>query len=278
MTPGFPPPPALGVSLAGLSFATAPALLQWAADAGFAALRVDAAAPGMRPRDLDRSARRDLAANLRRRQLRLAGLDLWIPPEHFANPAHADRAADAVAQAIDLAADLARLEPDDATVCVSFPPRGDAADPAEAVLASLAQRADAAGVDLADFAIPSRGADAAHLRVGLDPAALLQRGLDPAAEASRAGARLAAASLADTDGVARRVPGIAAALSPAAHSLVIARPGAASKGRLDLPTYLIALATASYARPIVLDLRGVADQRPAAEAFAEAWNDAARRL
>ena len=275
MTPGFPPPPALGVSLAGLSFATVPALLQWAADAGFAALRFDAAAPGMRPRDLDRSARRDLAANLRRRQLRFAGLDLWIPPEHFADPAHADRAADAVAQAVDLASDLARLEPGDAVVCVSFPPRSGDADPAEQVLTSLAHHADAAGVDLADFAVPSRPAHD-HLRLGLDPAALLLRGLDPAAEASRAGPRLASALLTEFDGVTRRVPDIAAGFSPVPHSLAIARPALPSQRRLDLPSYLVALATASYTRPLVLDLRGVAAQRPAAVAVARA-GDVARR-
>src|SRR5690606_13026801 len=67
--------------------------IEAAAKAGFRAVALDASAAGLRPRDLDRSARRDLAALLRRLELAFAGLDLWIPPEHFASPEHADRAA-----------------------------------------------------------------------------------------------------------------------------------------------------------------------------------------
>src|SRR5690606_31780409 len=63
--------PRLGIAMAGLDSErlglnpTAPhetrALIDWARASGFAAVQLNAAAPGIRPRDLDRSGRRDLA-------------------------------------------------------------------------------------------------------------------------------------------------------------------------------------------------------------------------
>jgi sugar phosphate isomerase/epimerase len=242
------PRPELAVSLAGLErrvdapWAGGPrAAIQWAA-AGFRAVQLDATAVGLRPRELDRSARRDLAALLRRLGLTLTGLDLWIPPEHLLDPGRAERALDAVLQAVDLGADLARLNGHAAAVSLVLPeglPRE--------VGATITERSLASGVPVADHAIAPVGAS-----IGIDPAAMLLAGQDPAAAAARAGRALASARLSDASPTGR-VP----ALSPG--------------GRLDLTVYLASLAVAGYTRAVVLDLRGLADQGAAAESARRAW-------
>lgn len=70
--------------------------------AGGRAITLDATAPGFRPRELDRSARRDLASSMRREEIALAGIDVFIPSEHFARPDTRDRAASAVLGAIEM--------------------------------------------------------------------------------------------------------------------------------------------------------------------------------
>ena len=85
------------------------ALAPWAAQAGYRDLQLDAAAAGLRPRELGRSARRDLASMLRRSGLGCSGVDLWIPAAHFADPARSDRAVSAVLDALEFAHELAGL-------------------------------------------------------------------------------------------------------------------------------------------------------------------------
>lgn len=231
-------------------------LLPWARRAGFRAVQLCAATPGLRPRELDRSARRDLAASLRRDDLACSGLDLWIPEQHFADPQYLDRAVAAVLSAIELAADLATLAA--GSVVTSRParpglvslllPSSLGAD----IRASLAQHARSRGVHLADHRWPvdeSAPADPDDpLRIGLDPATILASGADPAAFAARLAKRVASARLTD---LARGPLGLRVA------------PGS-RQGRLDVLSYLIGLATASYSGFAVADLRGIADQSAAA--------------
>lgn len=105
------PPPArrLAAALAGLP-GSVPGRLDRLHALGFAAVQLDAAAAGMRPRELGPTARRDLLARLRRRSLRPVGLDLWIPAMHLREPSTVDRASDAMHATIALAADLGRLD------------------------------------------------------------------------------------------------------------------------------------------------------------------------
>ena len=84
------------------------ASIQWASRVGFRAVTLDA--KQVRGRDLDRSARRDLAAHLRRTEVAFAGLDLWIPSGHFRDDSNVDRAVGAVLDAISLCDDLATLD------------------------------------------------------------------------------------------------------------------------------------------------------------------------
>lgn len=211
------------------------AALSLLAAAGLRHVQLSAALPGMRPRDLDRSARRDLLARLRRLELVPAGLDLWIPLEHFTSPEHADRAAAAVIEAIELAADLGRL-----ALSIRL------ADGLEGtIVQEWRSKAETCGVRLADHAPTPHPL----LSVGIDPAALLAAGMDPAACASAA-PDLAAARLSDFRDEARAVPGA---------------------GRLDLLAYQAALLTRGFEAPVALDLRRLSDPRAALDAAVRAW-------
>lgn len=257
-TPAVPfnldfPPPAValaGVRVPGESNPREP--IEWAARAGFRAVTLDASAPGLRARDLDRSARRDLAALLRRLELSFCGLDLWIPPEHFADAAQADRAASASTQTIALCAELAR----DAgaglqAVSIALPRgvEGERARVFDEVVSAIVGAADSAGVLLADHSWPARddAREDSPLRVGLDPASLLLRGEDPVTVGASLGARVAVARWTNADSLTRVAPNA---------------PG----GRLDAASYVGALRTTSRVERLVVDVRGLPQPREAAGA------------
>lgn len=130
-------------------------LIAFAGRAGFRGVRPDATVPGLRPRELDRSARRDLAAHLRRAEVVFTGVDLFIPPEHFADPARVDRAADAVHAAVRFVDEVDRLcgGGGQRVVALAFP-----ADVPGGVVAPLAEEAHRAGVVIADHASTPRDA------------------------------------------------------------------------------------------------------------------------
>lgn len=236
-------------------------LIEWAGRTGFRAVQLNAATPGVRARDLDRSARRDLAAMLRRSDLMLSGLDLWIPPEHFAAAEHVDRAVASLIGAIDLSADLGSLA---ASSVVSSRPRPM---PVSVVLpeklaadieSTIVERARARGVRIADHAWPARAVSPESedvLGCGVDPAVVLDAGEDPATVAARLGARLVSARLSDL----ARGMGLSGRLAPGS-----------GRGRLDLDGYVITLATISYPGAMVVDLRGVQEQAAAAQDVVEA--------
>lgn len=235
-------------------------LLSWAKGAGFRGVQLNATTPGVRPRDLDRSGRRDLAASLRRADLQCSGLDLWIPEAHFTDPLNVDRAVAATLAAIDLAGDLAMLasgsvvtaQPGRPGVVSVLLPRAVASD----VLATFGNAAQARGVLVADHLWPERDppANGESNMVGIDPAALLAAGQDPAAAVSRCGRRVASARLTD---VARGLAGARTA------------PGSRD-GTLDVLAYRVSLATSGYSGFAVVDLRGVTNQAQAARVAVEA--------
>lgn len=240
-------------------------------------VQLDGTAPGMRARELGRSARRDLASVLRRGGVRPSGVDLWVPPEHFVSPAHADRAMTAALEAIGLAGEVARHAeaPGGAVVSLMLPLSGGAgaedagtagaeAD-AGAVRAALAERAEREGVTVADHAWaasdgaqPRRSRFMGRLSGGLDPAGVLMAGGDPLAAAAALGKLLAAARLSDVTAAGRRAVG----------------PGGSGGGRLDVAAYAVTLGVVGFAGPVVLDLRDVPDQAEAAARAAEAWSAA----
>lgn len=231
-------------------------LIDWAARSGVRGVRLDGGAKGLRARELDRSGRRDLASLLRRLELRFAGIDLWIPAEHFTDPNHAGRAVDAVIATIGLCTDLATLGLSVAGRSVSIVlPKG-----ADEVARAIEAAAERAGVRIADHGegAEPRAAPGGAVGVGLDAAALLLRSIDPVAEVSRmagaSGSRLVSARATDTDGIGRVALG---------------------DGRLDVAAYAAALSIARGPRidagDVVLDLRGVRDQGAALERGLAAW-------
>lgn len=244
----------LSLALASLrapSTATDPrAPFEWAANTGFRWVTLDASAPGLRPRELDRSARRDLAALLRRLELGLLGLDMWIPAAHFTDPAHTDRAVTATTAAIDLAADLAGLTGGHRIVSLTLLRE----DLSPTLRSTLAAHADARQAVLADHTWPPvDDAPIGPLGVGLDPAAVLLAGDNPAKAAARLGDRLTLARLSDASEITRVEPG-------------------SSQGRLNDLAYTVALSTAKYTRPLVLDTRGLTDPAEAARRALAWWS------
>ncbi len=228
------------------------ALIDWAAQSGVRGVRLDATKPDVRPRELDRSARRDLAASIRRSGLAFGGVDLLIPAEHFTDPRHAERAADATARALELAADLAGLtdEPAARTIAVVLP-----ADAPDRLIADLNDAAAGVGATLADCAHPGRS-DGSHAQVrpGIDPPAVILAAESPAKHAARLGSGLAHARLADISGDGRC-------------------PVGASGGRLDVTAYAASLSVAGV-RAVAVDLRGLHDPDAGLRAAIHAWSQA----
>ena len=123
----------------GLTFQAA---VERLAGVGFDAVQLDGTLRGLRPRELDRRARRDLAAMLARRGVRAGGIDLFIPRWHFADAGEADRAVAATLACIELAGDLGRVP-----VSLSLPVHELAAD--HDVTRAIAEAADGRGVAVA---------------------------------------------------------------------------------------------------------------------------------
>jgi sugar phosphate isomerase/epimerase len=210
---------------------------------GYRAVQLSATQPGLRPRELDRSARRDLAATLRRRELAVAGIDAWLPAEHLRDAAHVDRAAAAVLAAIDLAGDLGGCP-----LSLSL-----ADDIDGAVLDALVVRAADRAVALANHAVPPP--PLAGVALGIDPAAWLADGGDPVARVVAAGAQVASARLVDLRATGLRGP-----------------IGAGADARLDVVAYRAALDVAGYRRPVVVDMRQWSDAWAGLEQTRGVWD------
>lgn len=211
-----------------------------AAAMGYRAVQLSATQPGMRPRELDSGDRRGLRGALSRIGVTCGGVDLWIPPSHFVEASHIDRALAALDAACGLAADLGRC-----TVCISMPVEM----PSESWQA-VAGAADRHGVRIADFAVrPDAHAsrvDAPNelVGVGIDPAALIAAGIEPAMHAAALGRRIAAARIVDLLASGMRGP-----------------PGEPSGARLDLAAFAASLALGGAAPPCCADARQWVDPR-----------------
>lgn len=228
---------------------------------GFRGVQLDATWPEFRPRNLDRSGRRDLAALLRMRELTCGGLDLFIPRHHFTQAEHQDRAVAAVQGAVDLAAELGRVP-----VSLTLPLE-EGHDP---LTTALVDAADRAGVRLAvhgedrldELAAWLARMDQPAAGAGLDSAAILLREGDPAAAVHRLAPWLASARLADAQADADlRCP--------------------VGRGRLEVMDYRIAAdltrggdTGGGLGGAVVLDLRGLVDPVAAARVAKRAWDDA----
>lgn len=205
---------------------------------GGRAIVLDATAKGLRPRELDRTARRDLGATLRRNELHFAGIDFFLPPEHLVNAALVDRAMSAITQAMELTAELASLTSGHALVRTCLHANSN-----DEILESLGRASERSGVVLADHRWPPGAGTPAQVGIGIDPALVLAAGSEPGAELLKLPGPVVAARLSDWSGVTRVGVG---------------------DGRLDQNAYLVSLMAKGYHGELVLDLRGVADQERAA--------------
>ena len=212
----------------------------------------DARTPGLRARERDRSARRDLAATLKRAELGLAGIDLWIPASHFVEAEHIDRAVAVGVGTIDLAAELASLSAGDAVVHLTLPDEGG-----DAAARALAAAAETAGVQLADHRWPMRSWEG-PIAAGLDPAVALMEKADPVSAAT-------SGSL-----VSARV----SSLGDAAMRVALDAHGS----RLDVAAYRASLSLSPLLLTLVTDVRGVHDAKAAALSALNAWEEAGQFL
>lgn len=203
-------------------------------------VHLDATFPGLRPRELDRSARRDLASILKRAGVLATGIDLFLPPAHLADASHVDRAVQAILDAVELISDLAALGSIDAGVlCLALPPR-----PLANAMQAIASAALERSLAIADFSLAAPPDIPASIARGVDCAQAIAAGHDPATLVARG---VAAIRLCDWDG-SKRVP--------------------IGKGRLDVQSTVASASVAAPAAPVVVDLRGI--DRATGQSW-EAW-------
>jgi sugar phosphate isomerase/epimerase len=214
--------------------------LERLAAVGFGHIQFSASQPGLRPRELDASARRDLLALLRRHELAPSGIDAWIPLAHFDESASVDRAVAATHGAIDLAADLGRIP-----VSLILP---EAAEPLQSIMAHAQHH----GVPLADHAMPIVAREG--VGIGIDPAACLANASDPATIVTQYSGRITSARLNDLLRTGQRGP-----------------PGDSAGGRLDVTAFKIALSIARHRQPIIIDARQWSDPWAGIQAASHIW-------
>ncbi|MCE2882281.1 MAG: hypothetical protein LW636_07980 [Planctomycetaceae bacterium] len=218
---------------------------------GYRGAQLSAADPATRPRDLGASARRDLAAALSRSELSCSGVDLFITPAHFTDPAFVEKAADASFAALGLAADLGRAP-------LVLPLPADAATDVRAALAAEASRRGVAIVVPLDGASPEERsyADAPPFARGVDCAAVLAAGGRPEAVVAALGGRLGGVRLVDLLRSGLRGP--------------ILEPRAS---RLDALALRIAIELAGFRGLPVVDARQWADPDEGIAASIARWRD-----
>ncbi len=238
--------PNLGLALCAWPQSPARASIRSAANLGYRAVQLDLTHPEIRPRTLDRSARRDIAAVLRRHQLVCTGIDLWLPPEHLAGGPNLERAANAVVGAIEFVREFASLVHTAAVVSLTLP-----TEPDREAMTEIEAAARRHEVAVANHAWPAKDVGS----LGLDPALAIMAGQSAPKSATLLGSRLASARLCDA-GVSGRLP------------------IGASGGTLDVPAYAAAISISAPNIPVVADVRSLPDPSAAAASALQSWIDA----
>ncbi len=260
--------PEIAVAVAGLPpragvpwGVSTPEAAAWIRDRRVRGLALDASRTDCRARDLGRSARRDLAAMLRRTELELTGIDLFIPPEHYADPARSQRAFETVQQTAMLAVEITRLVGGRSRALVSITLPASLPNHERQALVAMFEKYGAIGADHtphgsqdapspASLPIPPTSSGVwLALPSGIDPAAHLLAGHDPVAAASR--------------------PGIAA-LRLSALNATGRCPINAEGARPDIAAYAAAALTTDQ-RWITADTRGCAEPGKATQSALDTW-------
>lgn len=234
-------------------------MIEWIASRGARFVQLDAAMAGMRARELGRSARRDLAAIVRRAGLSLSGLDLWIPSSHFVDTANQQRAIDATIGACELAAELRSILGGAGVVAGNGASFGVSLalhqETPGAVLDTIGAAATRCGVLIIDHAWPARSVSGdSPIRTGIDPAVLIGAGASVGKAVLTLSTAPAAFRLSDFSAIGRV---------------------AAGDGALDLAGYDIALTTINWAGAVTLDLRGLREAGAAIDRVIQRLSDSA---
>lgn len=224
------------------------------ASLGFRFVQLSATQPGLRPRDLDNSARRDLAVKLRRWEIAASGIDLWIPPAHFVETANVDRAVDATKAAIELAGDLDRCP-----VSMELPSVNDDDElDLKVVIAAIAEHAAKFGIQLADHCVPVSNWQ--YIGIGIDPAAWLSNNSDPANAIHKNAEQIVSIRLCDLLTSGMRAP-------------ICESQGS----QLDIVQYQVAISVNGYLKPIVIDARQWQDPWAGITQTANSWSTLVRQ-
>ncbi|GDY04785.1 hypothetical protein LBMAG50_09260 [Phycisphaerae bacterium] len=230
------PPIQLSVTMAALG--AAQNCFTLAVKLNVAGVQFDASQPGLRPRELDIGARRDVAATLRRQELVASGIDCFIPIERFEQLDAVERAMTALFESIAFAEFLGRVP-----VSVFMPT--DAA-----LVTTICQEATRRGVLLADF---TRPVGCSACGIGIDPSTIVMERKNPAQEISAAGTRLVAARVNDIDQVGQRGP--------------------IGTGRVDAMSYRVALEVCGFQHLPVIDCRSWRQPVEESAQCVKRWNE-----
>ena len=218
-------------------------------------VQLSAALPGLRPRELDQRARRDVLALLSRNGLALSGLDLMIPHRDWADPSTQQKAIDVVTASIKLAGDLGRVP---LSLSLPVPALTDE------MRRELLTCADGCGVMLAIHAEDEIDAllqwldeeDQPMLKAAVDPAALLAGGEGPTDAVLRLAKHLRVARLDDFSRTSLTAAGGRCPLG---------------QGDLNLLNYRAALSTITKLHSLIIELRDLPDPAAALGTALEAW-------
>jgi hypothetical protein len=230
---------------AGCPWTDARAFFDWSRVAGYAAVQLDGTLAGLRARELDASARRDIAASLARRGLSLSGIDLFIPSGDFADPARVDRAVSAIVAGMELMADLRSVCAGDAGVSALLPSQLEATTRSE-----LVRQGQRLGVALVDFAWKSEHA-------GTPGGGVIVQGIDPAIAGATEGTGKANEAISSLIGASATTGRIGAARLSETSGIGRIEVGADPSSRLDVLAYAATLAAAKFRGTLVWDARGL---------------------
>jgi sugar phosphate isomerase/epimerase len=251
------PGPSLAVTIAPIAkqVGSVQRAIESVRNTGVGGVQLSASLPGIRPRDLDGRARRDVLALLARQGLTLAGVDLMIPHGDYLKPATQDRAFEAMLAAMELAYDWGKV-----TLSTTMPVGQMPAD----LVRELLVAADARGITLAVHAEHDlegleqflKTYDQPSLGAAIDPAALLAEGHEPEDVVGRFADRLVLARLDDH-----------------AQTSVTSSGGRVpvGGGALDVAAYRAALSIARRLKSIVIELRDLPDPLAGAAAARSEW-------
>ncbi len=218
------------------------------ARAAIPAVQIDALDKETAPKQLGLSARRDLQATLRRRELAVSGVDCFLPARAFTSAEEVDRAVAMTIEAIRMASHLGRVP-----VSCSFPrPDADVIDRG-GILAAVDQCAQQCGVFVADHTLHGQPAPAAAMiGMGIDPVSVVLANIDLAGYAGAVSGRLVSARLSDITDGGMRVP-------------------IPDGGRINVTSYAVALEISGYKQPVVIDTRQWSQPLAGLVQTAEAW-------